>query len=334
MGAVKCRSCESGCRLPHESAGVRRDARAVDPTGRRPPAGAEPGRDTGGAAGHPRRPPAAPRLVRHPAPAHRHLRLRLEADPPRLRRGRQRQRHERALLVPAGDGARGGGRGRRARPGGRGLRRRPAGGAQPVAVVRAARHLRRSARRARPATSACAGASPTGDDQPGHPHRRVERRHRRLRRADAGPLRRCCSPSPTRSTTSTPIFADPFAVSLHSITRHPPPPGGRVLVWGAGALGSSRRRDPAGPLPRRRGRRWSPASTRRPTSPRSSAPTAVFRLGTQQEMVEELADVVGRRAPADDGGPAAASRCATPAASTSPTTRSASRRRSRWRSGC
>ena len=34
------------------------------------------------------------------------------------------------------------------------------------------------------------------------------------------------------------VFADPFAVSLHSITRHPPPPGGKVLVWGAGALGS------------------------------------------------------------------------------------------------
>jgi threonine dehydrogenase-like Zn-dependent dehydrogenase len=34
------------------------------------------------------------------------------------------------------------------------------------------------------------------------------------------------------------IFADPFAVSLHSVTRHPPPPGGRALVWGAGALGS------------------------------------------------------------------------------------------------
>ncbi|HLF98903.1 MAG TPA: alcohol dehydrogenase catalytic domain-containing protein [Acidimicrobiia bacterium] len=34
------------------------------------------------------------------------------------------------------------------------------------------------------------------------------------------------------------IFADPFAVSLHSITRHPPPPGGRALVWGAGSLGS------------------------------------------------------------------------------------------------
>jgi threonine dehydrogenase-like Zn-dependent dehydrogenase len=34
------------------------------------------------------------------------------------------------------------------------------------------------------------------------------------------------------------IFADPFAVSLHGITRHPPPPGGRALVWGAGSLGS------------------------------------------------------------------------------------------------
>src|SRR6187402_2071816 len=34
------------------------------------------------------------------------------------------------------------------------------------------------------------------------------------------------------------ILADPFAVSLHSITRHPPPPDGRVLVWGAGSLGS------------------------------------------------------------------------------------------------
>jgi len=35
------------------------------------------------------------------------------------------------------------------------------------------------------------------------------------------------------------VLADPFAVSLHSITRHPPPPGGKALVWGAGALGSA-----------------------------------------------------------------------------------------------
>lgn len=34
------------------------------------------------------------------------------------------------------------------------------------------------------------------------------------------------------------VFADPFAVSLHSITRHPPPEGGKVMVYGAGALGT------------------------------------------------------------------------------------------------
>jgi threonine dehydrogenase-like Zn-dependent dehydrogenase len=34
------------------------------------------------------------------------------------------------------------------------------------------------------------------------------------------------------------VFADPFAVSLHAITRHPPQPGGRAMVYGAGALGT------------------------------------------------------------------------------------------------
>jgi threonine dehydrogenase-like Zn-dependent dehydrogenase len=34
------------------------------------------------------------------------------------------------------------------------------------------------------------------------------------------------------------VFADPFAVSLHAITRHPPPPEGRAMVYGAGALGT------------------------------------------------------------------------------------------------
>lgn len=33
------------------------------------------------------------------------------------------------------------------------------------------------------------------------------------------------------------VLADPFAVSLHSVTRHPPPPEGRAMVYGAGALG-------------------------------------------------------------------------------------------------
>ena len=33
------------------------------------------------------------------------------------------------------------------------------------------------------------------------------------------------------------VFADPFSVSLHAVTRHPPPHSGRVLVYGAGSLG-------------------------------------------------------------------------------------------------
>jgi threonine dehydrogenase-like Zn-dependent dehydrogenase len=35
------------------------------------------------------------------------------------------------------------------------------------------------------------------------------------------------------------VLADPFSVSLHAITRNPPPPGGRALVYGAGALGTT-----------------------------------------------------------------------------------------------
>lgn len=34
------------------------------------------------------------------------------------------------------------------------------------------------------------------------------------------------------------VYADPFAVSLHGITRHPPQEGSKVLVYGAGALGT------------------------------------------------------------------------------------------------
>lgn len=34
------------------------------------------------------------------------------------------------------------------------------------------------------------------------------------------------------------VIADPFAVSLHAITRHPPGPNGRAMVYGAGALGT------------------------------------------------------------------------------------------------
>ena len=34
------------------------------------------------------------------------------------------------------------------------------------------------------------------------------------------------------------VLADPFAVALHAVTRNPPPPGGRAVVYGAGALGT------------------------------------------------------------------------------------------------
>jgi threonine dehydrogenase-like Zn-dependent dehydrogenase len=35
------------------------------------------------------------------------------------------------------------------------------------------------------------------------------------------------------------VLADPFAVSMHAVVRHPPPAGGRVVVYGAGALGAT-----------------------------------------------------------------------------------------------
>ncbi len=34
------------------------------------------------------------------------------------------------------------------------------------------------------------------------------------------------------------VFADPFAVMLHAVTRNPPPPSGKAMVYGAGALGT------------------------------------------------------------------------------------------------
>jgi threonine dehydrogenase-like Zn-dependent dehydrogenase len=45
-------------------------------------------------------------------------------------------------------------------------------------------------------------------------------------------------PVPDALSDEIAVLADPFAVSLHSVTRHPPPPGGKALVWGGGALGT------------------------------------------------------------------------------------------------
>ena len=45
-------------------------------------------------------------------------------------------------------------------------------------------------------------------------------------------------PVPDGMSDEVAVLADPFAVSLHGITRHPPRPGGKALVYGAGALGA------------------------------------------------------------------------------------------------
>ncbi len=45
-------------------------------------------------------------------------------------------------------------------------------------------------------------------------------------------------PVPDGVTDEVAVLGDPFAVSLHAITRNPPPPGGKAVVYGAGALGT------------------------------------------------------------------------------------------------
>jgi threonine dehydrogenase-like Zn-dependent dehydrogenase len=45
-------------------------------------------------------------------------------------------------------------------------------------------------------------------------------------------------PVPPSLSDEAATLADPFAVALHSVTRHPPPSGGKVLVYGAGSLGA------------------------------------------------------------------------------------------------
>ena len=65
------------------------------------------------------------------------------------------------------------------------------------------------------------------------------------------------------------MLADPFAVSFHAIVRHPPPPGGRVVVYGAGALGS-----PA----------WPPLRRLYPTT----EVAVVARFPAQAEMAKRL----------------------------------------------
>ncbi len=46
-------------------------------------------------------------------------------------------------------------------------------------------------------------------------------------------------PIPDSITDEMAVLADPWSVSFHAITRNPPPPGSKVLVYGAGALGTT-----------------------------------------------------------------------------------------------
>lgn len=46
-------------------------------------------------------------------------------------------------------------------------------------------------------------------------------------------------PVPDDVADEVAVLADPFSVSLHAITRTPPPPRGRAVVYGAGALGTA-----------------------------------------------------------------------------------------------
>ena len=114
--------------------------------------------------------------------------------------------------------------------------RRP-GGAQPVAVVRAARRVTDlpgvRGRRPQPVLELPDAAA----------SRPASTSARRGTRPVAGPTLMPAHPSmlfpvPDSIPDEVAVFADPFAVSLHAITRHPPTPGGKVLVYGAGALGT------------------------------------------------------------------------------------------------
>jgi threonine dehydrogenase-like Zn-dependent dehydrogenase len=48
-----------------------------------------------------------------------------------------------------------------------------------------------------------------------------------------------CIPVPADVPDEVAVLADPFAVSLHAITRNPPPPDSKAIVWGTGALGTT-----------------------------------------------------------------------------------------------
>lgn len=95
-------------------------------------------------------------------------------------------------------------------------------------------------------------------------------------------------PVPDAVTDEAAVLADPFAVSLHSVTRHPPPPGGRVVVWGAGALGCSAVAVLEALYPDVEVAVVARFDAQAELAARLGA-ERVVRLGTQAELLEELA---------------------------------------------
>ena len=83
------------------------------------------------------------------------------------------------------------------------------------------------------------------------------------------------------------VFADPFSVSLHAITRHPPPPSGRVLVYGAGSLGLCAVAVLQALYPEVASRWW-PASTRRRSWPAASERPRCWHTSRAWPLIEEL----------------------------------------------
>ena len=265
--------------VPPEPFEVPDDANAADP---------EPGAHTRRPARRAGSATAARRLGGHPAAADRHLRLGLQADPHGLRRGRRRQRDGGVLLVPPGDGPRGGRRRGRARPRGRGLEvgQRvvlnpwlscgPRGIEPPLPRVRGRRlqpvlELHRRRHHAR------------------HPHRRVDRRDGRLRRADArarqhavpGARRRCptssrCSPTRSRCRcTRSPATRRRRSGKVAGVRRR--------------LARAVRGRDPAGALPRRRGGGGRALRRARPSWPRRLGAAKVLAHEPRLAVIEELA---------------------------------------------
>jgi hypothetical protein len=201
------------------------------------PAALRPARDR-------RRPAGPPGLGDHQAHPLGHLRLGRQAGAGRLQHGRHRQSDGGILLPPPRPRARGGGRGGRAGTRGPGLEV-----GQRVVLNP---WLTCGPRGIEPLCPPCAAGDLSlcwsftkGDLGPG-------RARRRDHRAPPVPGPSCLAahdsmliPVPDGISNEAAVLADPFSVSFHAIVRHPPPPGGRVLVYGAGRAGPHQRGHPA-----------------------------------------------------------------------------------------